>query len=49
MQEKKIYQTPEITKVEFDASDRITASNCWDVVAYQIEIFAPECYFSPIE
>ena len=24
--EKKAYQTPEVTKVEFDASDRITSS-----------------------
>ena len=27
--EKKLYETPEVTKVEFDASDRITASECW--------------------
>lgn len=26
--EKKVYETPEVTKVEFDASDRITASTC---------------------
>ncbi len=26
--EKKVYETPEITKVEYDASDRITASGC---------------------
>jgi hypothetical protein len=26
--EKKVYETPEVTKVEFDASDRITASGC---------------------
>ena len=26
--EKKVYETPEVTKVEFDASDRITASIC---------------------
>ena len=26
--EKKIYETPEVTKVEFDISDRITASAC---------------------
>ena len=25
---KKVYETPEVTKVEFDASDRITASPC---------------------
>ena len=28
--EKKVYETPEFTKVEFDASDRITASACSD-------------------
>lgn len=28
MENKKIYETPEVTKVEFDASDRVTASNC---------------------
>ena len=26
--EKKVYETPEVTKVEYDASDRITASSC---------------------
>ena len=26
--EKKVYETPEVTKVEFDASERITASGC---------------------
>ena len=26
--EKKVYATPVVTKVEFDASDRITASGC---------------------
>ncbi len=26
--EKKVYETPVVTKVEFDASDRITASGC---------------------
>lgn len=26
--EKKAYETPVITLVKFDASDRITASNC---------------------
>lgn len=26
--EKKVYETPEVTKVVFDASDRITASAC---------------------
>lgn len=25
---KKVYEIPEVTKVEFDASDRITASGC---------------------
>ena len=29
--EKKVYETPEVTKVEFDASDRITASGCLSV------------------
>ena len=27
-EEKKVYEAPEVTKVEFDASDRITASGC---------------------
>ena len=27
-EEKKVYEVPEVTKVEFDASDRITASGC---------------------
>lgn len=26
--EKKVYETPVVTKVEYDASDRITASIC---------------------
>lgn len=26
--EKKNYETPEVTKVEFNAADRITASGC---------------------
>ena len=26
--EKKVYQTPEVIKVEYDASDRITATGC---------------------
>ena len=26
--EKKSYETPVVTKVEYDASDRITASGC---------------------
>ena len=29
--EKKVYETPQVTKVEFDASDRITASGCGGV------------------
>lgn len=33
MENKKTYETPEVTKVEFDASDRITASlTCYSVV-----------------
>lgn len=31
MENKKTYETPEVTKVEFDASDRITASGCEQV------------------
>ena len=31
--EKKVYETPEVTKVEYDASDRITASACnWQMM-----------------
>ena len=30
--EKKVYETPEVTKVEFDASDRITASGGQDTL-----------------
>ena len=30
--EKKVYETPEVTKVEYDASDRITASTCVGVM-----------------
>ncbi len=26
--QKKVYETPVVTKVEYDASDRITASVC---------------------
>ena len=26
--EKKVYETPEVTKVEFDSSDRVAASAC---------------------
>ena len=28
--EKKVYETPVVTKVEYDTSDRITASGCDD-------------------
>ena len=31
--EKKVYETPEITKVEFDSSDRITASVCGHIMS----------------
>lgn len=31
--EKKVYETPEVTKVEFDASDRITGSGCGKTLA----------------
>ncbi len=27
-EQKKVYETPVVTKVEYDASDRITASGC---------------------
>ena len=27
-EQKKVYETPVVTKVEYDASDRITASCC---------------------
>ncbi len=29
--EKKVYETPEVTKVEYDTSDRITASGSCDI------------------
>ena len=38
--EKKVYETPEVTKVEFDASDRITASGC----ALQFDVDPDNCY-----
>ena len=38
--EKKVYETPEVTKVEYDASDRITASNC----GAQFMNSIPGCY-----
>ena len=31
--QKKVYETPVVTKVEYDASDRITASGCMTVGA----------------
>ena len=37
--EKKVYETPEVTKVEFDASDRITASGC----TYTFDLVSGEC------
>ena len=40
--EKKVYETPEVTKVEYDASDRITASNCYDS-AYYVNKMIAEC------
>lgn len=39
--EKKVYETPEVTKVEFDASDRITASACDEQFIYGSD---PTCY-----
>ena len=40
--EKKVYETPEVTKVEYDASDRITASNCYDS-SYYVNKMIAEC------
>ncbi len=37
--EKKVYETPEVTKVEFDASDRITASSCTLVQQFGMELW----------
>lgn len=33
--EKKVYETPEVTKMEYDASDRITASACSVIIDNQ--------------
>ena len=40
--EKKVYETPEVTKVEFDASDRITASGCM-VDSEFLDMIDPNC------
>ena len=37
--EKKVYKTPEVTKVEFDASDRITASSCTKVSQFGMTLY----------
>ena len=39
--EKKVYETPEVTKVEFDASDRITASTCGE----ELNVAEDDCNF----
>lgn len=39
---KKEYEKPVITKVEFDAGDRITASSCYNPETMGIEI--ESCY-----
>lgn len=36
---KKTYETPEVTKVEFDASDRITASGCTVTYQFGFELY----------
>ena len=36
-EEKKAYETPTVTKVEFDAADRITASGCTLPGGLQVE------------
>ena len=41
--EKKVYETPEVTKMEYDASDRITASTC----SYVFEIVDSDCNKEP--
>ena len=40
--EKKVYETPEVTKVEFDASDRITNSGCGSLSIF-VEDGDPYC------
>lgn len=34
--QKKVYETPVVTKVEYDASDRITASSCLSHLGYTV-------------
>ena len=43
--EKKVYETPEVTKVEFDASDRITASSC-EPNGYMWHDGTSDCYWN---
>ena len=44
--EKKVYVTPEVTKVEFDGSDRITASTLESGCGAPAETFLSEgCAF----
>ena len=40
--EKKVYETPEVTKVEIDFSDRIIAAGC-----DRIDPMSPACGFDP--
>jgi len=40
--EKKVYETPEVTKVEFDASDRITARGCFHPRLFWADGCTPE-------
>ena len=38
MKNNNVYETPVVTKVEYDASDRITASGC-TTVSYPANVF----------
>ena len=41
MEEKKVYETPEVTLVEFDASDHVTASYCFETL---VSVGLPVCF-----
>lgn len=36
--EKKVYEAPEVTKVEIDFSDRIIAAGCGDLDSWGMEL-----------
>lgn len=40
--EKKFYEEPEVTKVEFDFEDRITASECMGIMNDDTPAFCEE-------